>query len=138
MEKQKTSVTPAAVYAPTPVPVEKFVDGLRTLSEGIITKQAIYEYLVTWEIRREDLERFKLWLPDRHTRNKIFRNDMMELMLICWPAGSVRPAGALTNRSPRRSEAAPASSASSSSRASTSSADWKRRPGSFARQRCTR
>ena len=41
MEKQKTSVTPAAVYAPTPVPVEKFVDGLRTLSEGIITKQAI-------------------------------------------------------------------------------------------------
>ena len=91
MEKQKTSVTPAAVYAPTPVPVEKFVDGLRTLSEGIITKQAIYEYLVTWEIRREDLERFKLWLPDRHTRNKIFRNDMMELMLICWPAGSVTP-----------------------------------------------
>jgi cysteine dioxygenase len=91
MEKQKTSVTPAAVYAPTPVPVEKFVDGLCTLSEGIITKQAMYEYLVTWEIQREDLEQFKLWLPDRHTRNKIFRNDMMELMLICWPAGSVTP-----------------------------------------------
>jgi len=81
----------AAVYAPTPVTVEKFVDGLRELSQGVITKQAMYDYLVTWEIRPQDLEQYKLWLPDRHTRNKIFRNDMMELMLICWPAGSVTP-----------------------------------------------
>jgi len=81
----------AAVYAPTPVTVEKFVDGLRELSQGIITKQAMYDYLVTWEIRPQDLERYKLWLPDRHTRNKIFRNEMMECMLICWPVGSITP-----------------------------------------------
>jgi cysteine dioxygenase len=81
----------AAVFAPAPVTVEKFVDGLRELSQGVITKQAMYDYLVTWEIRPQDLERYKLWLPDRHTRNKIFRNDMMECMLICWPVGSITP-----------------------------------------------
>jgi cysteine dioxygenase len=81
----------AAVFAPTPVPVEQFVDGLRELSQGVITKQAMYDYLVTWEIRPQDLDRYKLWLADRHTRNKIFRNDMMECMLICWPVGSITP-----------------------------------------------
>lgn len=81
----------AAVHAPVPVPVGTFVGGLRALSEGVITKQAIYEYLVTYEIRGEDLEKYKLWVPDRHTRNKIFRNEMIECMLICWPTGAITP-----------------------------------------------
>jgi cysteine dioxygenase len=81
----------SAVAAPTPIPVEKFVDGLREMAAGVITKQKMYDYLVTWEIRAQDLERYKLWLPDRHTRNKIFRNDMLECMLICWPVGSITP-----------------------------------------------
>jgi cysteine dioxygenase len=76
---------------PAPVPAEQFVEGIRALSEGVITKQKIYDYLVTYAIRREDLERYKHWLPDRHTRNKIFRNDMIEVMLICWPIGAVTP-----------------------------------------------
>src|ERR1051326_3127855 len=84
-------VSSVPVYTPTPVPAERFIDGIRELSRGIITKQAIYDYLVAWEIRRDDLERFKQWLPDRHTRNKIFRNDMIEVMLICWPIGAITP-----------------------------------------------
>jgi cysteine dioxygenase len=91
MEQQKTSATSTAVYSPTPVPVEQFVDGLRQLSEGVITKQKIYDYLVTYEIRAKDLERYKLWLPERHTRNKIFRNEMIELMMVCWPIGAITP-----------------------------------------------
>ena len=90
MEMQKSvAATPTAVYSPTPVPVEQFVDGIRELAQGLITKQTIYEYLCTYEIRAEDLERFKQWLPDRHTRNKVFRNEMIEVMLICWPVGAV-------------------------------------------------
>jgi cysteine dioxygenase len=88
MQSQKDG---AAVHAPVPVPAETFAGGLRALAEGVITKQAIYEYLVSYEIRSADLERYKLWLPDRHTRNKIFRNEMIECMLICWPAGTVTP-----------------------------------------------
>src|SRR5690348_1742812 len=83
--------TPAAVITPTPVPVEQFIDGLRELSQGVITKQKIYEYLVSYEIRPEDLARYELWQPDRHTRNKIFRNEMLECMLICWPVAATTP-----------------------------------------------
>jgi cysteine dioxygenase len=91
MEMQKMSAVPQPVYSPEPVPVEQFVDGIRLLSEGLITKQKIYDYLVRYEIRRPDLDRYTQWLADRHTRNKIFRNDMIEVMLICWPAGAITP-----------------------------------------------
>jgi len=91
MDTQKITAVPQPIYSPTPVPAEQFVDGVRRLSEGIITKQKIYDYLVACEIRAEDLEKYKLWMPDRHTRNKIFRNDLIEVMLICWPVGAITP-----------------------------------------------
>jgi cysteine dioxygenase len=91
METQNLIPVPQAIYAPAPVSADQFVDGIRRLSEGIITKQKIYDYLVAYEIRPEDLDRYKQWLEDRHTRNKIFRNDMIEVMLICWPIGAVTP-----------------------------------------------
>lgn len=86
-----TATAPKPIYTPKPVPAELFVDGIRRLSEGLITKQAIYDYLTSWEIRGEDLDRYRSWLPDRHTRNKIFRNEMIEVMLICWPVGATTP-----------------------------------------------
>ena len=92
MEMERSvAAAPAAVYSPTPVPVEQFVDGIRELARGLITKQTIYDYLCAYEIRAEDFDRYKQWLPDRHTRNKIFRNEMIEVMLICWPIGAVTP-----------------------------------------------
>ncbi|MEO6260503.1 MAG: cysteine dioxygenase family protein [Thermoanaerobaculia bacterium] len=91
MDLQKTSAAPHPIAAPTAIPVEQFVDGIRELSEGVITKQALYDYLATYEIQSKDLERYKLWMPDRHTRNKVFRNDMIEAMVICWPIGAITP-----------------------------------------------
>src|SRR5215212_10615646 len=91
METQNITAVPEAIYSPAPIAAEQFVDGIRRLSEGIITKQKIYDYLVAYEIRPDELERYKSWQPDRHTRNKIFRNDMIEVMVICWPEGAVTP-----------------------------------------------
>jgi cysteine dioxygenase len=91
METEKNTPVPQAVYSPEPVAAEQFVEGIRELSRGLITKQKIYEYLVRYEIRDSDLERYRNWLPDRHTRNKIFRNELIEVMLICWPAGAITP-----------------------------------------------
>jgi cysteine dioxygenase len=87
------NLTPAVqpIYSPAPVSAAQFIDGIRELSQGLITKQKIYDYLVAYEIRDDDLERYRNWQPDRHTRNKIFRNDMIEVMLICWPIGAVTP-----------------------------------------------
>lgn len=91
MEMQEVAAVPQQIYSPAAVPAEQFVDGIRRLSEGLITKQKIYDYLVTYALRDEDVAKFEQWLPDRHTRNKIFRNDMIEVMLICWPIGAVTP-----------------------------------------------
>ena len=91
MDRQHITAVPQPIYSPEAVGAEQFVAGIKALSEGIVTKQKIHDYLVAYEIRPEDLERYIQWLPDRHTRNKIFRNDMIEVMLICWPAGAVTP-----------------------------------------------
>src|SRR5687768_8434475 len=45
-------------YKHSPVSVEQFVDGIRDLAAGVITKQRIYEYLCTYDIRDEDLRRY--------------------------------------------------------------------------------
>jgi cysteine dioxygenase len=82
---------PKVIYSPEAVPVQQFVDGIRALSEGVITKKKIYDYLINYEIRSEDLKKYEQWLTDRHTRNKIFRNEMIEVMLICWPIGAITP-----------------------------------------------
>jgi cysteine dioxygenase len=91
MESQTVLPEPQPIYSPTAISAEQFVDGIRELSQGLITKQALYDYLVTYCMRDEDLQRYKSWVPGRHTRNKIFRNDMIEVMLICWPIGAVTP-----------------------------------------------
>ena len=82
---------PAHVADPVQLPIDEFIDGVRRLSEGLITKQRMYDFLVSYTLRPSDVERYKHWLPDRHTRNKIFRNDMIEVMLICWPVGVTTP-----------------------------------------------
>jgi cysteine dioxygenase len=91
MESQTVLPEPQPIYSPTAISAEQFVDGIRELSQGLITKQALYDYLVTYCMRDTDLERYKSWVPGRHTRNKIFRNDMIEVMVICWPIGAVTP-----------------------------------------------
>jgi cysteine dioxygenase type I len=81
----------STVSAPHAVPIGEFIDRLKELSEGVVTKQRMYDFLLSYEVRPDDLESYKLWMPDRHTRNKIFRNDILEAMLICWPAGAITP-----------------------------------------------
>ncbi len=85
------SAVPPPVHSPAPLSVEEFVDGIRSIAAGVITKQKLYDYLVSYAIRTEDLARYQSWLPDRHTRNKIFRSERIEVMLICWPIGAKTP-----------------------------------------------
>lgn len=59
METQNITAVPQQIYSPTAVSAEQFVEGIRRLSEGLITKQKIYDYLVAYEIRPEDLENYK-------------------------------------------------------------------------------
>jgi cysteine dioxygenase len=80
-----------STLSPARVPLQDYVRGLEHISRGLITKTALYEYMATREISREDLARYENWDPTRHTRNLIFRNDNIELMLICWNIGNTTP-----------------------------------------------
>jgi len=73
------------------IPLAEFVAELERISSGLITKAEICKLLDNVEIDRADLEPFKHWSDQKHTRNKIFRNDMIEVMLICWPIGAKTP-----------------------------------------------
>ena len=92
MDAEKlAAAAPTAVYSPAQIAAEDFVEGIRAIAAGLITKQKLYDYLCSYAIRSADLDRYRNWLPDRHTRNKIFRNDRIEAMLICWPIGAKTP-----------------------------------------------
>ena len=73
------------------IPVAQFVGGLEAISKGLITKQILCDFLTRNVPVRRELEPFVKWAPDRHTRNLIFRNDLIELMLICWNVGNITP-----------------------------------------------
>ncbi|HXI11431.1 MAG TPA: cysteine dioxygenase family protein [Thermoanaerobaculia bacterium] len=76
---------------PQYVSIDAFVEGIRAISEGVITKPIVSDYLQNNVVNPADFERFKHWEAERHTRNLIFRNEMIEIMLICWNIGNQTP-----------------------------------------------
>ncbi|MBI2214921.1 MAG: cysteine dioxygenase family protein [Acidobacteria bacterium] len=90
MESSSAHQTSVVPFGET-VSLDEYVREIESLSKGLITKQAIADLVLRYRIRDEDLARFKSWNPSKHTRNLIFRNQMIELMLICWNAGTVTP-----------------------------------------------
>ncbi|HEY0590729.1 MAG TPA: cysteine dioxygenase family protein [Thermoanaerobaculia bacterium] len=80
---------PAAM--PSTVSLETFLGELRRISAGVITRQELCSLLQRLTIDPADLRPYEHWLPDRHTRNLIYRNERIEAMLLCWPAGAQTP-----------------------------------------------
>jgi cysteine dioxygenase len=73
------------------VSLDRFVHEIETMSAGLVTKQAIADLLTRYRIADRDLVPYRTWNPERHTRNLIFRNRMIEVMLICWQPGAITP-----------------------------------------------
>jgi cysteine dioxygenase len=90
MESSSTGSTAVIPFGET-ISLERYVHEIEALSKGLITKQAIADLVLRYRIPAEDLARHKSWNPAKHTRNLIFRNSMIELMLICWNSGTVTP-----------------------------------------------
>ncbi|HUP63963.1 MAG TPA: cysteine dioxygenase family protein [Thermoanaerobaculia bacterium] len=76
---------------PAVVSIDSFLEDLKQLSAGLITKSGLCELLTRETIDPRDLQPYEHWLEDRHTRNLIYRSDRIELMLLCWPAGVTTP-----------------------------------------------
>lgn len=69
------------------VPLEEFVTGLRAIPEKEFRVGAVYDYLKSHPVDARSLERYLFFSQNHYTRNLIFKNDLFELIAICWDVG---------------------------------------------------
>jgi cysteine dioxygenase len=71
--------------------VGDFVTGLRELERDYITKDRVAEYMAAVPLRAEALHDYVWWRESFYTRNLIFRDELFEVMAICWSPGQKTP-----------------------------------------------
>jgi cysteine dioxygenase len=64
--------------------VGDFVAGLKELERDYITKDRIAEYMAATPLRAEALKDYVWWRDSFYTRNLIYRDELFEVMTICW------------------------------------------------------
>jgi len=69
------------------IPVDEFVEGLCAIPEGEFSVGTVYDYLKLHPVHEETLEPYLFFSRNHYTRNLIFKNDLFELLAICWEVG---------------------------------------------------
>jgi cysteine dioxygenase len=64
-----------------------FVAGLKELERDLITKPKIAEYMAAMPLRAEAVKNYVWWRDSFYTRNLIYRDELFEVMTICWSPG---------------------------------------------------
>lgn len=75
------------MHRPLKTTVEDFIAGLLSLRDGFITLPRVSAYIRSVPVSREALAPYTWWDDDRYTRNLIYRDDLFEVMTICWQPG---------------------------------------------------
>ena len=73
------------------VPIGQFVDGLREIPEESFSRERILQQMTGLLLDRASLVPYRHFIPEHYTRNMVFRNDLFELLVICWGVGQVTP-----------------------------------------------
>lgn len=68
-----------------------FVEGLRSLEAGTITKARVLEYFSEVKLRPDALTPYVYWNHSFYTRNLIYRDDLFEVLALCWLPGHKTP-----------------------------------------------
>lgn len=69
------------------VRIEEFVEGLRALPE--FTPPAVCAFIKEHSVRPDSLQSYMFFNPAAYTRNLIFKNELFELLALCWEVGQV-------------------------------------------------
>ena len=64
-----------------------FIAGLKELERDLITKNKIASYMAAMPVRAEALQHYVWWRDSFYTRNLIYRDELFEVMTICWSPG---------------------------------------------------
>lgn len=74
----------------TPVQVvtlDEFVTGLCTIPEELFHTGPVYDYVKDHPVDEASLAPYSFFSEKHYTRNLIFKNDLFELIAICWEVG---------------------------------------------------
>jgi cysteine dioxygenase len=77
-----TSVTGA-------VTVDRFINELCEIPETDFGVENVYNFLAKTNVCPVSLEPYLLWSKRCYTRNLVFKNELFELLALCWDAGQV-------------------------------------------------
>ena len=67
--------------------IQEFVEGLQSLRS--FAPGEVYEYLKSHPVEPDSLKPFLFFSQATYTRNLIFKNDLFELLALCWERGQV-------------------------------------------------
>ena len=74
----------------TTIPVDQFIAGLCTIPEEDFAG-TVYDYMKSHPVDGHGLQPFLFFSRNHYTRNLIFKNDLFELLAICWESGQASP-----------------------------------------------
>jgi cysteine dioxygenase len=67
------------------IEIQEFVEGLKSLRSFV--PEEVYEYLKSHPVEPNSLKPFLYFSQATYTRNLIFKNDLFELLALCWESG---------------------------------------------------
>lgn len=69
--------------------IDKFIEELCGIPEADFGEQRVYDYLARANVCPVSLEPYLMFSKRCYTRNLLFKNELFELLAICWDAGQV-------------------------------------------------
>ena len=73
------------------ISADEFVEGLCAIPEAEFTRERVLREMSSLLLDKESLQPYLHFLPERYTRNKLFRNDLFEVIVLCWGVGHRTP-----------------------------------------------
>ena len=71
------------------VTIDQFVTALCAIPEKDFRVGSVYDFLESHPVDERSLEPYVFFSKNHYTRNLIFKNDLFELIAICWEVGQV-------------------------------------------------
>ena len=75
----------------TTVSLEGFVAALRAIPEEEFTDGRVLETVNNNRVATAELDPYLVWKPDRYTRGLIYRDDLFQVLILCWNVGQASP-----------------------------------------------
>ena len=67
--------------------VDDLIHGLQSFERELITKELVRQFLDSTSLSVEELKPYIFFRDEYYTRNLIYKDDLFEIMTICWKAG---------------------------------------------------